>query len=370
MLAVMGLLLLALLLSIIGAAFRESVLEPGTEPPLRRRRWALGAMVSAGILLAALLWGGKHWWNLEAANYRSNRLYRPIETRATVRLENGARLLRLEIPQLGGSAPPLVPDHGKLMHLFLTREPGLDAFAHLHPIKRDKRTFEAVLPNLPAGSYQLYAAITYETGYSDTLTAKVEIPEPPSDTPRILNSDAADPDDSWRLFAPLFANSTARESQLTPDCIMTWQALDRMTVNQPVTLRFVVRDGNGQPTLLEPYLGMRGHLALKRQDGSVFTHLHPGGSASMASMQLSVLRSEGKLPLQAAFGAEDPLCKLPPMTSGEQPWLNGIGGSDTSTVSFPYAFPKPGLYRLWVQVRIAGSVRTGVFDIAVKENAN
>ena len=126
-----------------------------------------------------------------------------------------------------------------------------------------------------------------------------------------------------------------------------------------------MRDANGQPAVLQPYLGMRGHLALRRDDGSVFTHLHPGGSASMAAMELSVLRSEGKLPLTAAFGADDPICRLPAMAPGEQLWLGGNPTSDVSTVSFPYAFPKPGRYRMWVQVKISGTILTGVYDFNI-----
>ncbi len=367
MLVVLGLVLVALLLSVIGAAVRESVLEPGIGPASQRRWWARFATAACALLLALLLWGGKRWWDADAADYRNNRLYKPMAAAAHVRAENGQRVLRLEInDQRFARSAPLVPDHGKLMHLFLVREPKLDAFAHLHPLKRDRKTFETVLPDLPAGSYRLYADITYETGFSDTLTTAVELPEPFADGNARLSSASFDPDDSWRSSSTSDENRAGRRCSLGTNYVMTWSCPEPAVPDRPVRLLFTVRDAQDQPVMLEPYLGMRGHLALRREDGSVFTHLHPGGSASMAAMQLSVLRSEGKLPLNAAFGQDDPICQLPLMAAGEQEWLRGSASTDTSSVAFPYAFPKPGRYRLWVQVKIRGEILTGVYDVDVR----
>lgn len=360
-LAVLGLLSMTLLLSIVGAAVRESVLQPGVEPPPRRRWYARGAVTFGAVLLVALLWGGKRWWAVEAADYRNNRLYHPLAAQADIRIENGRRVLRLEVtdPAFARSAP-LVPDHGKLMHLFLMREPKLDAFAHLHPIKLDRKSFENVLPELPTGNYRLYADITYETGFADTLTTTVKIPEP---SLGVTNAaEASDPDDSWRVAPELGAPPT-RVCRLAENCVMTCIAPDRIEVNKPINLNFKVTQADGRPAMLQTYLGMRGHLALRRDDGTVFTHLHPGGSPSMAAMQLAVYRIEGKLPLKAAFGADDPLCQLPTATAREQGWIGGNQRSEG--VSFPYAFPRPGPYRLWVQVKIDGQVLTGVFDLDV-----
>jgi hypothetical protein len=360
-LAVLGLLLVVLLLNIIGAAVRESVLQPGITPSPRRYWYARAAMTFAALVIIVMIWGGKHWWDAEAADYRNHRLYHPIAAEAEVRSESGHRLLRLEITDYAFSrSAPLVPDHGKLMHLFLVQEPELNAFAHLHPTKLDRKTFEAPLPDLPAGRYGIYADVTYETGLSDTLTTSVTIPEPlASNTNTPAPSDA---DDSWLVGGNLGA-ARGRECRLSENFVMTRYTPERLVANKPVTLHFVVRTVDGQPAVLESYLGMRGHLALRRDDGSVFTHLHPGGSASMAAMQLAVFRIEGKLPLKAAFGADDPLCQLPAATAVEQGWIGG--NQPPLGVSFPYAFPRPGLYRLWVQVKVSGKILTGVYDLEV-----
>jgi hypothetical protein len=364
-LVLLGLVLGSMLVSIVGVAVRESVLEPGSEPTRRRRWWARGAMAFGTVLLVLLLCGGKWWWDAEAAEYRNNRLYQPMEATARVNAENGQRILRLEIndPKFDQS-PPLVPDHGKLMHLFLVREPKLSAFAHLHPIKRDRKTFEAVVPDLPAGPYRLYADVTYETGLSDTLTTAVEIPERPAEGKTGAASLAPDADDAWRVSFGLDESKASAECLFSNGGLMTWLPPERIVANEPIELRFTVRAADGRPAALEPYLGMPGHLALRRDDGSVFTHLHPGGSASMAAMQLSMLRAEGKLPLKAAFGAEDPICELPVASPADQNWLRGK--AEAERVSFPYAFPKPGRYRLWVQVKFQGEVLTGVYDVEVQ----
>jgi hypothetical protein len=92
---------------------------------------------------------------------------------------------------------------------------------------------------------------------------------------------------------------------------------------------------------------MLGHAVVRRAEGDVFTHLHPTGTISMAAAEL-LARSE--LP--------------PPVVPTGPPDTR-----PTHEVSFPYAFPRAGNYRVWVQVRTAerGGVLTGVFDLRVAE---
>jgi hypothetical protein len=110
---------------------------------------------------------------------------------------------------------------------------------------------------------------------------------------------------------------------------------------------------------------MAGHLVLRHQDGSVFTHLHPGGTFSMAAQILFQMRADGKAPLRAAGATNDPICRLPNTAELEAAWRNANRDESDRVISFPYAFPRPGWYRLWFQFKANGEVITSVFDLEV-----
>ena len=240
------------------------------------------------------------------------------------------------------------------MHLFLVREPAMDAFAHLHPVRLNWKRFETPLPDLPEGEYAVYADITYETGFADTLLAKIHLPAP-SAAERTARS--FDHDDAWSVSGAFQPKASARQTcRLDDDLSMEFTADTELIENRDTQLRCVVRERNGRPVALESYMGMGGHLIVRRDDGAVFTHLHPSGSYSMTAQQLFELRAEGKAPLRTGTLTGEPVCKLPKSA-------REVGPSEE--ISFPYAFPKPGAYRLWTQVRVQDRILTGVFDVQV-----
>src|SRR5262249_42911295 len=119
-LAALGVLLTVGLLTIIGAAVRESSLAPGVAPDrVRRRRARIGIAVAA-ILAGLALWGGNVWWTAEANSYKTAVLYRPFNAAASVSRESDRRTLTLSIrdPRWTGKPIPesgynlLIPDHG------------------------------------------------------------------------------------------------------------------------------------------------------------------------------------------------------------------------------------------------------------------
>lgn len=350
MLLALGSLLFASAVWLSGAAFSDSILEPGV-PLTSKIRWRKRfAMACSAIVFAGLLTVGKLWWDKEDREYRTNRLYKPTPMRAEIDDRGGQPFLQLALNFSNRRrSGPLIPDHGKLMHLFIVREPESDVFAHLHPIRAGSSNFQAALPPLPEGKYQLYADITHENGFFETLTATVELPALPqsyvalwktagrsevicSSVGASLNLTnfivAPDMDDSWHIAREY--SFAERRSRLPNGLSMTWES--------NLTFRLLSPEGASLP--VEPYMGMFGHAVVRHKTGSVFAHVHPVGTFSMASQQFFL-------------GATNTVSHKHP--------TNAI-----TSVSFPYDFPRTGPYRIWVQLKSQGRVYTGVFDTTVQ----
>lgn len=104
-------------------------------------------------------------------------------------------------------------------------------------------------------------------------------------------------------------------------------------------------------------MGMAGHAEFVSSDMSVFAHIHPAGSASMAALELANGAPKGNGEI---CGITDQ-CAMP--TGMPMPMQ---AASLEPQVSFPYGFPKAGEYRIFVQIKRAGQVETGVFDAHVQ----
>jgi hypothetical protein len=342
-----GLFLAVGLVSIVGAAVKESVVAPGALPDAKRRRRSRFAMAVSALLLGAAMFGGRLWWNAEATTYRESILYRPFRSEAGVRDDGGRLALTLSIrdPRWTERRNPLsrynalTPDHGKLMHMFLVRGQSGDVLAHVHPIPRtpDAMDFDVELPPIPAGRYAVFADIVHESGYAQTMTATVDIPSGGR-----RGTQVGDPDDSWFEGAAASEAAEAQFQFLDGSRIAWRRGAPALKAQEERTLTFSARDATGRPLALEPYLGMAAHVLVMRDDGSVFVHLHPAGSISMAALQ--------------RFSAEWP----------ERSDAHALHEHPVdSEVSIPFAFPTSGRYHVWVQMKHGGRVMTAAFDATV-----
>ncbi len=128
--------------------------------------------------------------------------------------------------------------------------------------------------------------------------------------------------------------------------------------NQLLWFRFRVDDPSGKPASdLEPYMGMAAHAVFVSSDFSVFAHVHPDGSVPMAALTLAdaSLSASQNPPKDSMVGMAMPGMTIPSAAHDPLP----------AEVSFPYGFPKPGVYRIFVQVKRRGLIETGVFDAHV-----
>jgi hypothetical protein len=158
---------------------------------------------------------------------------------------------------------------------------------------------------------------------------------------------------------PISAGADTSVSALADGGQMIWdREANPLASNVPLMFHFRVLDRDGKPAGdLEPYMGMAAHAEIVRSDGSVFAHIHPSGSAAMAAMEMA----QASLPTGERSAMGMPSMDMSMNSSMEMP-----GNRVDPEISFPYGFPKPGLYRIFVQVKRSGKIQTGVFDATVR----
>ena len=358
-LAALGLFLVAGLVTLVGAAVGESPVPAGEQPDPARVRRARAAMAASTVTFALALAGGRMWWNGVDRDYRAG-IFRPFHSTASVADSAGGPWVRVAIDDerwRDRRWTPILADHGKLMHLFLVRESEPGAIAHLHPLPRDSSNFAARLPQLPGGRYRVYADLVHESGFAQTLTSTVDLPAAADPGP--TRPPASDPDDSFST-APAVPASDEAEARcaLGDGSTVTWErGAGPLIERAEHPLRFRVTGPDGSDATLEPYLGMGAHAMVMRADGGVFAHLHPTGTVAMASLMALTMRTpadslSGSLGRRLAMG---------------HPMGHTMPPAEPLPARFeiPYGFPSAGRYRIWVQVKRDGAVRTAAFDAVV-----
>jgi hypothetical protein len=346
-LATLGLFLVLSMAGIVAAAVRDARLEPGAVPSPNRKRRAISATVGSLLFMALLLWGGAKWWNVEAATYSLD-VYHPLAVEPTLsgnQLDLNVLAYKPDRELRGRSNNDFLPDHGHLMHLYAIREPAMDAAFHLHPALVAPGDFRISLPVMPPGEYSLYGDVVHANGFPETLVSKITIPDNMAGGTLGEEDAAAHPQ-------PLSQGQLGTSYKLPDNYVMVWDRPDSITANTAYAFRFRLLDADGKPALdMQPYLGMAGHAAFVKTDGTVFAHTHPEGSAAMASLMLANGSDQ-----QASDGSMD-MNKMD-MSMHNEPLSN--------TVEFPYGFPSSGRYRIFVQMKHGSTVETGVFDATVQ----
>jgi hypothetical protein len=404
-LSILGVLLFLLMITTIGASVSDGILRPGETLTFaqKRKRWV--NMGIATVLCSVILYGGSSWWDSWAEEYKQW-LYRPIQGNAAILENRDQRVFQLKIDttgfhsqRRGSMLSTLIPDHGKLMHTFLVRTPGMDAFAHIHPERKDSTTFGAYLPKLPGGKYLVYSDIVQRSGFAETIVDTIDIPEQQAKSnPLQVTAEedtyvVTDPIDSPGAV-PLDENvvvcgKPGTKTVFKDGSYAVWEGKpDKpLDAGKPYQLTFEFFNPDGSACYPEPYLGMTGHVAVVRTDGSVYIHLHPTGTFAMAAEKsfkdrMADTATTVKAPAPAIFrdSIDRYLAKLKamPMEEREVFLMTEMGMYDVkdgamsgmdhgNRISFPYSFPKAGRYRIFLQLKRNAKVLTGVYDVKVKD---
>jgi hypothetical protein len=195
--------------------------------------------------------------------------------------------------------------HERRMHLIVVRRDGT-GFQHLHPRIDASGTWTVPIALGEAGTYRAFADFS-SGGEQHTLAADLTVP--------------------GRFEARPFPAPTAHDSTAGYGVDLEGE---EVVAGKPASLSFSVHKGGEEVVDLVPYLGARGHLVALREGDLAYLHVHPqeGGHGHGVD--------------SAAGGHAHP-----------------------NEIAFATSFPTRGRYRLYLQFRHAGAVRTAGFTVEV-----
>jgi hypothetical protein len=328
------------------AAFRESTVLV-REVRGRWIRGTIGGVLAASVALAGA-WGFFRWWKLEAADHQRRIDGQTLTMKTRV---EGSSLI-FDMASLGDrrrEAWEPVPDHGRLLHAFVIGPGPEPVFLHLHPESAGKGRVRAGLGGMPAGEYTVFLDVTHALGAVQTATDRLVLAE------AIPDGQPEDRDDAWHRGA---LSMPGQKVDLGDgQSVQLGFEGDEVRAGDPVRMQVRYTDADGRPSRLEAYLTMPGHAVIASEDGSVFSHIHPAGNLSMASARRFALRAGGETAAKSMDEVCGDLTALPP--------AEAMRILATGEVQFPVLFPKAGPYRVWVQARIGGRVRTAGYRVEV-----
>lgn len=184
--------------------------------------------------------------------------------------------------------------HTKRMHVIVVRR-DLTGFQHLHPEMAPDGTWSVPLRLPQAGTYRLFADFTKD-GEASTLADDLRV----------------DGDADLRDLPPAASQALSEPGGYDVD-LGSVDGHSDAHAGEETSLRFKV-SRDGEPAVLQPYLGAGGHLVALREGDLAFLHVHPTGDA----------------------------------------------GKDGS-VEFEATFPTAGNYRLFLQFKVGGELQTVAF---------
>lgn len=225
-------------------------------------------------------------------------------------------------------------EHGRELHLIVVRR-DTTVYQHLHPRKRSDGTWAIELELPHAGVYRMYADFQIE-GEAHTLATDLFVPG--EFRPRPLPAPATT------------ASAGAYQAELSAG---------QPTAGSEASLRFAI-DRAGRPVAeLEDYLGAKGHLVALREGDLAYLHVHPEGHGpARAGSQ----REAGTSDDSTGHGSGE--------ASAGHGQSHAHGGEQTpepraNEVAFAATFPTAGRYRLFLQFKVDGSVRTVAYTVEV-----